>query len=108
MDITIEEIREFCSDMNRIVATDHARQKFNERGIKTNDVIEGILSGEIIEHYPDDYPYPSCLVLGCTINKRKIHIVCGIGDNKLYIITAYFPNNEKWENDFKTRKAVSK
>lgn len=64
--------------------------------------------GEIIERYPNDYPYPSCLLLGSAVNKRKIHIVCGIGNGKLYIITAYYPDTDKWENDYKTRKAVSK
>ena len=25
------------------------------------------MNGEIIEQYPDDYPYPSCLILGVSI-----------------------------------------
>jgi hypothetical protein len=27
-------------------------------------VIAALTNGEIIEHYPTDYPFPSCLVLG--------------------------------------------
>lgn len=39
-----------------------------------------------------------------TVKEKYIHIVCAIGDDMLWIITEYFPNNTEWENDFKTRK----
>jgi hypothetical protein len=61
--------------------------------------------GNIIEDYPDDYPFPSALVLECKIGK-PIHVVAGIGENYLWIITAYYPSLDKWENDFKTRKEI--
>lgn len=62
------------------------------------------MTGEIIEDYPDDYPYPSSLVLGQSISGQPLHLVCGIGNNTLFVITAYKPNSEKWEADWKTRK----
>ncbi|MFG6337693.1 MAG: DUF4258 domain-containing protein [Lachnospiraceae bacterium] len=37
-----------------------------------NDIIFCIHEGEIIEQYPDDYPYPSCLILGFTMKKGRI------------------------------------
>ena len=37
---------------------------------------------------------------------KPMHVCCAIGDNKLWIITAYYPTEEKWESDYKTRKAV--
>lgn len=67
-------------------------------------ILNAILNGEIIEQYLNDYPYPSCLTLGLAVNGRYIHIVCGVGMEKLWIVTAYYPNPEKWEADFKTRK----
>lgn len=36
--------------------------------------------------------------------EKPIHVVAGVGDGLLWIITAYFPDEEKWENDYKTRK----
>ena len=62
------------------------------------------MSGEIIEEYPEDYPYPSCLVFGYTLQNRTLHVVVGIGETKLWLITAYQPDPEQWSEDFKKRK----
>ncbi|MBR5912779.1 MAG: DUF4258 domain-containing protein [Selenomonadaceae bacterium] len=75
-----------------------------QRGISLEDVKSTILSGEIIENYPDDYPYPSCLLLGKNSRNESFHVVCGITDEELWLITAYRPSGEKWESDLKTRK----
>lgn len=63
-----------------------------------------MLDGEIIEEYENDYPYPSCLVYGINLNNEVIHIVCGLNEIELWIITAYYPDNIKWKEDLKTRK----
>jgi hypothetical protein len=75
-----------------------------QRGISLDDVESALVNGEIIEHYPLDYPYPSCLVIGLTSDKQNIHVVCGFGDDELWMITAYYPNAQEWTDDFKTRK----
>jgi hypothetical protein len=73
-------------------------------------MIYAILHGEIIEEYPDDYPFPSCLILCILLNKKPLHVVAGFNDcdNTIWLITAYYPSPEKWEADFKTRKRVDK
>ncbi len=53
------------------------------------DIEKALLNGEIIEEYENDYPYPSCLVYGINLNNKVIHIVCGINEIELWIITAY-------------------
>ena len=35
------------------------------------------------------------------IDSKPIHTVCGVGDGKLWVITAYIPGTDKWEDDFK-------
>ena len=60
-----------------------------------SDVEEAILNGEIIESYPDDYPSPSCLILGFANDSSPIHIVCGIHEDELWLITSYRPNTEE-------------
>jgi len=42
----------------------------------------------------------------CLINAENLHIVCSIDKGRLYIITAYRPSQEQWENDGKKRKEV--
>ncbi|MBQ5988253.1 MAG: DUF4258 domain-containing protein [Oscillospiraceae bacterium] len=90
-----------------MVITQHSRKRFAERGITISDVIDAINSGEIIEQYPEDYPFPSCLILGNS-NEKIIHIVASIDDGIMYIVTAYIPSADKWENDWKTRKEETK
>ncbi|MBR4754643.1 MAG: DUF4258 domain-containing protein [Lachnospiraceae bacterium] len=92
------------NEPSKMVITQHSRKRFSERGISLNDVCESINSGEIIEQYPDDYPFPSCLILGITIHNQYIHVVVSMNENVIYLITAYLPNSDKWESDWKTRK----
>ena len=90
-----------------IVITQHSRKRFAERGIQILDIINAIASGEIIEEYPDDRPFPSCLILGKS-KEKVIHIVASIDSGMIYLITAYIPTSEKWETDWKTRREKQK
>jgi hypothetical protein len=86
--------------------TEHAMLRLIKRGISRNDVKHALESGEIIEQYPDDYPYPSSLVLGVSDSDERFHIVCGYGENELWIITAYHPDLGEWTDDFRKRVAL--
>lgn len=81
-----------------------SRQGNREGRFMINDILACIRNGEIIEQYPDDYPYPSCLVLGFSLKQRFLHVVVGSDLNTIWIITAYYPDKNKWENNFKIRK----
>ena len=91
-----------CDDTVEITA--HALLRFQCRNISYNEIKEIISSGEIIEDYPNDYPYPSCLIMGKTEGGRNLHTVVGLSETKLWIITAYEPNVNEWSIDFKKRK----
>ena len=75
-----------------------------ERNITVNDIVKGIETGEIIKQYEDDKPFPSCLILGFSMNHKYIHIVVSNDNEYIYLITAYYPNPEQWENNFKTKR----
>ena len=66
--------------------------------IKEKEVTEAILNGTVIENYPEDEPYPSCLINGTTGRGRPLHIVCALAEEEdiLIIITVYKPDPEKW------------
>lgn len=91
-------------EVDKVFVTAHASERFRQRGIKAKDIREAVGNGEIIEQYTDDYPYPSCLILGMSAKKEYIHVVMSDEGNSSRIITAYFPSAEKWEPDLKTRK----
>jgi hypothetical protein len=75
-----------------------------QRSIKVNDIINCINNGQIIECYIDDEPFPSCLILGRSEVGNGIHVVCAIGDDSIWIVTAYYPDKNEWLDDLKTRR----
>lgn len=99
----LELIKKLCSS-KKIKWSAHAAARIQERGITRLDVINCIEHGEIIEDYPEDFPHPSCLIFGYSINQKVIHVVAGCDNESVYIITAYYPNLDKFEKDLKTRK----
>jgi hypothetical protein len=44
--------------------------------IREEEVFEAIVQGKTIEDYPDDEPYPGCLIFGRSSRHRPIHAVC--------------------------------
>ena len=88
---------------HKIKWSTHCLARMQERDISIDDVDNCIKSGEIIEDYPNDFPHPSCLVFGYTVNNNVLHVV-GSDNEYVYIITVYYPNTNKFENDLKTRK----
>ena len=103
--IDIKTIKNYCSK-RKIQWTNHTISKLLQRNISQLDVEIALNEGEIIEHYANDYPFPSCLVKGFTSNMSCLHIVLAVNDEKLWIITAYSPSLDQWESDFKTRRSV--
>ncbi|MCL2855394.1 MAG: DUF4258 domain-containing protein [Defluviitaleaceae bacterium] len=60
-----------------------------------------------MKQYPEDYPYPSCLILGKCRQGKLIHAVVGLHEGVICcMITAYRPDADKWEVDLKTRKGL--
>lgn len=97
-DINIETIRTYILQ-RKVNWTRHCLNRINQRDIAIIDIKQAILCGKIIEYYENDYPYPSCLILGKDRKNKEIHIVCGVGYEMLYMITAYYPDITKWNED---------
>lgn len=83
----------------------HALERMFERAILREDVLEILSSGERIEDYPDDFPFPSALFLGWVEN-RPLHAVAAYnaGREAVGVITVYEPTLDRFEEDFRTRK----
>lgn len=92
-------------DKRQIIWNKHSFERMLERGISRKDGLDVIAKGKVIEDYLDDKPYPSALILGKP-GKNALHVVVAfdINNDLCYIITAYYPNDKYFENDFKTRK----
>lgn len=75
-----------------------------ERSISPEDVREVLETGETIEEYSSDRPYPSRLVLGWR-GKRPIHVVAAEAADldRTVIITDYEPDMTQWDTTFRRR-----
>lgn len=106
MELTLDLLQKLCTDRH-IVWSVHATECMQTRGISRKDVESVILNGKIIENYPKDHPYPSCLLSGVGADKTPIHVVCGTDGSVVKIITAYFPSEDKFDHSGEKRKEQS-
>lgn len=88
---------------NAYILTAHASDRAAKRRVRSPEIEQAILSGEVIEDYPDDKYGPSCLILGYTEAKRPLHIQVSYPP-KVKVITVYEPSDDDWEADLRTRK----
>lgn len=103
-----EEMLQFIQDCVRhkkIIWTYHVNLRLEQRSVPREAILESVNSYEIIEEYPQDKYFPSCLVYA-EFKKESVHIQFAIDQNNknVRIVTIYRPTLDKWEKDFKTRK----
>ena len=89
---------------NRVEWRKHALERMLMRDISRVEVKEVLAFGEVIESYKDDKPFESALFM--YVKNKPLHVVAGFDDinEMVYIITAYVPDIEHFNNDFKTRR----
>ncbi len=95
----IEEITEAVKD-DRIRFTDHAVEEANSDQLTFDEILFSVLRGQIIEDYPEDKPYPSCLVFGVTFLDKPVHSVWAYNKSTKWavLITVYRPDPKRWIN----------
>jgi hypothetical protein len=77
--------------------SEHAVKRMIQRSIERYEAEEAILSGEIIEDYPDDKYSSSCLIYGKTKLGRDLHVQASFPP-KVVIVTLYEPDPKEWIN----------
>jgi hypothetical protein len=101
-DLEIEKIRQAVR-ANKVEISGHAKKRMGLRKIKFEEVVEIILSGEIIEQTPKVTPYPKCLILGFVRKREPLYVSCAFDGETVYIITVHSYDPEKWIDPW-TRK----
>ncbi len=89
---------------SQIRITDHADEEAVDDALTFDEIYFSVMHGEIIEEYPDDKPYPSCLVMGKNFAGDPIHSVWAYnsGNGWAVLITVYRPDPAGWI-DWKVR-----
>ena len=90
---------------SRLAFRVHAIQRMYQRSVSEAEIRHVISTGEMIEEYPDDTPYPSRLVLGW-YGSQPLHVVVAdnVDDQENVVITVYEPDPKEWEPDWKRRR----
>jgi hypothetical protein len=90
---------------NRIRITDHADEEAQTDHISFEEIFFSVLQGEIIEEYPTDKPYPSCLIYGDSFSGEPIHSVWAYNPETDWavLVTVYRPDPQRWK-DWRTRR----
>lgn len=101
----IDEIIE-AIHATRVNITLHARKEAENDSLVLDDIFHSIQTGEIIEEYPDDTPYPSCLVYGTIPLGDPVYSVWAYdsGSKIAVLITVYRPDLSRWINWKERRK----
>ena len=84
------------------IITRHAQRRSDARNISLEEIKHVISTGEIIENYPDDKPYPTCLIQGYVQQNKPLYALCALGEI-VHIITVHWLDPAKWL-DPKTRR----
>ena len=95
IDILIQAI-----ESHRVRITDHADEEVHADNLVLDDIYFSVSQGEIIEDYPTDFPFPSCLVYGNTEQHEPIHSVWAYNADTQWavLITVYRPDPNQWIN----------
>ena len=102
-ELDVDIIREKLKN-RKVDWTKHCLNRLQQRDIAMSDVKKAVNNGKIIECYRDDAPYPSCLICGDVDNNITLHIVCGLSNESIHMITAYYPDDKQWEDNVKRRR----
>lgn len=102
--VKLEQLRALLT-AGRFEWSKHALQRIGQRGMSQADVLEALHTGERIEDYPHDKPYPSALFLGW-VGERPIHVVAAADAEHewAYVITTYEPTLNHFGPDYRTRR----
>ncbi len=84
--------------------TDHADEQAADDALTLNEIYFSVMHGKIIEEYPKDKPYPSCLVMGRNCAAEPVHSVWAFNSENQWavLITVYRPDPNRWI-DWKVR-----
>ena len=84
----------------RIRITDHADEEAQNDMLSYEEIFFSVFRGKLIENYPEDKPYPSCLVYGRTFRDEPVHSVWAYNEETRWavLIMVYRPHPARWIN----------
>jgi hypothetical protein len=82
----------------------HATKRMDLRGRTLTDIQEVILTGEVIQEYPNENPYPEYLFLGYPRSPSDPCYVVVASNDETVLVTVHDYDPEVYEPDHRTRR----
>ena len=89
-----------CAATDRYRYSRHADRERQNDGLSLSEIEQALVSGRIIEQYPDTGCGERCLWVGFTDAGKPIHAVCGAMEDWLVIVTVHIPMPPKFKNPY--------
>jgi hypothetical protein len=89
------QIRRLVSE-GEILLTRHGDEEALAEHILVADIREALVSGIILEDYPEHQRGPCCLMYGRTKAGRNLHVVVSKDATPVVVITVYEPRPPYW------------
>ncbi len=104
--MNLQRVRELLKqgEIELDLSLPHALTEARKDGLTTDDLEAAVILGELVEdygervllrHFVPEYQIPCHVVLEFIL-----------GDNRATVVTAYVPDRDLWEADWKTRKKI--
>jgi uncharacterized protein DUF4258 len=83
---------------HRLRITDHADEEAHADQLSLDEILFSVTQGEVLESYPTDKPFPSCLIGGTTRQGDPVHSVWAYNAESRWavLVTVYRPDPERW------------
>lgn len=91
----LDRLRSYIRD-GKYDVTLHMRQRMGLRKITMEEIKTAIITGEVLESYPDTRPFPSLLIMGFVREELPLYVMCALSKDKAHLITAHWMDPEKW------------
>ncbi len=87
--------------------SEHGYDKLAEDGLKAKEILSGVPKAVVVKEYPNYSKGPCVLFLQKDRNGAPVHVVWDIPkgyDKPVVLITAYRPDQERWDQSFTRRQ----
>jgi adenine deaminase len=101
--LDLSRIRQALS-ARRVLWTGHAKRRLRSRRIQRHEVFEVIEKGTILERYPNEKPYPKCLMMGMVRNQQPLYVSLAFDGHHIIIITVHWFDPARWIDPWTRRR----
>jgi len=105
MSSTFERVRDLVA-LGEVRVSEHGYDELAADSLLAREIVEGVADAAVVEDYPDYGKGPCVLVLQRDRDGAPVHVVWGIPaghTTPAVLVTAYRPDPERWDADFRRR-----